>query len=126
MEKEELEALVNGILESLTPEQREKLKGCTSLEEVLGLASEEGVELPAELLEAVAGGRITYIGDKNWGVVNDRNDLVIEVLYGDGPDETDDIKALATELGRSTEFVPFAQIEKNSGVVTNEWNPFEH
>ena len=43
-------------LDNLTPEQMEKAKACTSAEELMALAKEEGVELSDEQLEAVAGG----------------------------------------------------------------------
>ena len=38
------------------PELQEKLKGCTSAEELVALAKETGFELSDEQLEAVAGG----------------------------------------------------------------------
>ena len=41
---------------NLTPEQLEKAKACTTPEELLALAKEEGYELSEEQLEGVAGG----------------------------------------------------------------------
>ncbi len=41
----------------LTDEQKEKVKECKSMDELTELAGKLGVELPDEMLEAVAGGR---------------------------------------------------------------------
>ena len=38
------------------PELQEKLKACTSVEELVALAEKEGMELSDEQMEAVAGG----------------------------------------------------------------------
>ena len=43
-------------IEGLTPEQQEKVKGCSTPEEMLALAQEEGYELSDEQLGAVSGG----------------------------------------------------------------------
>ena len=43
-------------IEGLTPEQQEKVKGCSTPEEMLAVAQEEGYELSDEQLEAVSGG----------------------------------------------------------------------
>lgn len=40
----------------MTPEQKKWIKSCTSPEELLALAKEEGYELSEQELEAVAGG----------------------------------------------------------------------
>lgn len=40
----------------ITPEQRAKVEACTSPEELIALAQEEGIELSDEQLEKVAGG----------------------------------------------------------------------
>lgn len=42
--------------EDLTPEMQEKVKACTSTEEILALAKEEGYRLSDEELQAVSGG----------------------------------------------------------------------
>ena len=44
------------LLKGLTDEQIAKLKACKSSEEILKIASEEGVELNDEQLAAVSGG----------------------------------------------------------------------
>ena len=56
MEKEKLNELLSGIYESLTEEQKEKVKACQTPEELIALAGKEGIELPDEVLDAVAGG----------------------------------------------------------------------
>ena len=53
MNKEEL-------LRGLTKEQIEKLNKCSSSEEILALAQEEGIELTDEQLAAVSGGQCDY------------------------------------------------------------------
>ena len=42
--------------ENLSPELQERAKACTSTEEILALAKEEGYVLTDEELESVAGG----------------------------------------------------------------------
>ena len=44
-------------LKNLTDEQKAKLQGCKTPEEVLALAKAEGVELTDEQLEEVSGGK---------------------------------------------------------------------
>lgn len=43
-------------LDDLSPELREKAKACTTSEEILSLAKEEGIELSENDLEAISGG----------------------------------------------------------------------
>ena len=43
-------------LDNLTPEQREKAKGCTNTEQLIELAESEGLELTDDQLDAIAGG----------------------------------------------------------------------
>lgn len=43
-------------IQNLTPEQMAKARECTSVEDMLALAQQEGFELTDEQLEAVAGG----------------------------------------------------------------------
>lgn len=51
-----LQEALKGIWDSLTDEQREKAKGCKTLDELIKLAGKEGIELPDEALDRVAGG----------------------------------------------------------------------
>lgn len=52
----ELNEALKGMWDSLTDEQREKAKACKTMDELTLLAGGMGVELPDELLDAVAGG----------------------------------------------------------------------
>lgn len=54
MELEKLIKLLNDVLGSLTSERMAALEACTSVTDVLKFMAELGVELPDELLEAVA------------------------------------------------------------------------
>ena len=51
-----LEAVLKDIYNSLTDEQKEKAKACKTIDELMEFAGKEGLELPDELLDAVAGG----------------------------------------------------------------------
>ena len=54
------------IYDSLTDEQKEKIKACKTDEEVIKFAGEEGIELPDEILDNVAGGVVVDIKDGTW------------------------------------------------------------
>ena len=55
MEKK-LETLLNEVKGSLSGEQLEKAMACKTVEELTALLGSVGVELPDELMDAVAGG----------------------------------------------------------------------
>ena len=44
------------IYEGLTDEQKAKVRECKTVEEITALAEKEGIELPDEALDAIAGG----------------------------------------------------------------------
>lgn len=48
-------------IKNLTPEQRKRLAECKTNEELLEYAREEDIDIPGELLEHVAGGRISKL-----------------------------------------------------------------
>ena len=56
MDNEKLNGMLKGVWDSLTDEQKEKAKECKTADELIKLAGEEGIELPDEVLDAVAGG----------------------------------------------------------------------
>ena len=58
---DKLNAALKGIWESLTDEQKEKAKTCKSWDELTALAGKEGIELPDEVLDAIAGGLPTTV-----------------------------------------------------------------
>ncbi len=64
---------------SLSGEQRERARACKSIDELMSFAGEEGVELPDELLDAVAGGYVYNTENGLWLVIND---LTGEVMQG--------------------------------------------
>ena len=53
---EKLKEALEGIYENLTHEQKEKAKACKTMEEMIALSGEWGIELPDEVVDAVAGG----------------------------------------------------------------------
>ena len=53
---EKMNAALKGIYDSLTDEQKEKAKACKTMDELTALAAKDGIELPDEALDAVAGG----------------------------------------------------------------------
>ena len=57
---QKLTALLKGVYESLSDELKEKAKACKNTEEFVKLLGEAGIELPDEMLEAVAGGYKPY------------------------------------------------------------------
>ena len=59
----ELNEALKGLWDSLTDEQKEKAKACKNMDELTKLAGKEGVELPDELLDDVAGGVIVKRGE---------------------------------------------------------------
>ena len=52
------------LLEGLTEDQIAKVKDCKNVEELLKIASDEGIELSEEQLEAVSGGGACSSGPK--------------------------------------------------------------
>ena len=53
---EKLNELLMGIYDSLTDEQKEKARACRTVDELVAFAGKEGIELPDEALDMVAGG----------------------------------------------------------------------
>lgn len=53
---EKMKETLKAVLETLTDEQKEKAKACKTMKEFLEFAGSEGIELPDELLDSVAGG----------------------------------------------------------------------
>ena len=74
MDNEKLSEMLKTVWDSLTDEQKEKAKECKTADELLKFAGEEGIELPDEVLDAVAGGALVKITDKygyvTWNVYN--------------------------------------------------------
>ena len=53
---EKMKATIKGIYDNLSDDLKEKVKACKTMEEVMELAGKEGIELPDEVVDAVAGG----------------------------------------------------------------------
>ncbi len=96
-----LEAAVRGIWDSLTDEQKEKAKQCETMEELTTLAGKEGIELPDEVLDAVAGGYIVYERGPEWWAAYSDDGKRRKVSYEFGTKEK--AMRLAREEGWSTE-----------------------
>ena len=109
------EALL-GVYDSLTDEQKAKVKACKSAEEVMQLAADESIELPDEVLDAVSGGYLfrtqrgkTATGDPNdtFDVINDKTGEVMEGgILGRGNAE-----ARARALGQSADTVQWTYVD---------------
>ena len=65
---DKLNAALKGIYDSLTDEQKEKAKACKTMDELAALAAKEGIELPDEALDTVAGGKWMYDSSSCMGV----------------------------------------------------------
>ena len=76
MENKNLNEVLKGIYDSLTDEQKEKVKACKTMDELVKLAGEEGIELPDEVLDAVAGGVIVDIKDGTWSVFDNDGEFI--------------------------------------------------
>ena len=53
---EKMKEALKSVYNNVTDEQKEKVKACKTNEELMDFAGKEGIELPDDLVEAVAGG----------------------------------------------------------------------
>ena len=53
---EKMEQAIEAFFANLTDDQKAKAKECKTMEELMDFAGKEGIELPDELLDNVAGG----------------------------------------------------------------------
>ena len=113
MADSQLEQTVVGIWESLTDEQRERAKACSSSEELMQLLGEEGIELPDDLLSEVAGGLIYRTPENKYEVINDKDGQVMSV-----EDSYEQAVEKARELGQSTSGTDWWTIAKLRGLET--------
>ena len=82
----------------ISPELLEKMKACTSPEEFMQLAGEEGIELTTEMLEGINGGGVDW---DNWPWSGDDD-------YGDTRMDIDPVHA--SEAYRSGK-VDYAELD---------------
>ena len=90
-----------------------KAKQCRTPDELTALAGREGIELPDELLDAVAGGYIFYNWDtkysERWEVIRDKDGKVMERF---NEDQKEAAKAYAKAHGQSEEQIGWARINE--------------
>lgn len=91
---------LKGVWDSLTDEQKEKAKECKTPEELTALAGKAGIELPDEVLDAVAGGYITKaLYEELWLVVDDTTCYIMASQHSRSRDEAE---KMAADMGLST------------------------
>ena len=61
---EKMNEIMKAIFDDITDEQKEKAKACKTMDELMTLAGEWGVEIPDEMLEAISGGSSRDCGVK--------------------------------------------------------------
>ncbi len=103
---------VKSIWDSLTEEQKEKVRACKDMNELTELAGKEGIELPDEVLDAVAGGYVINgsIAGETTYVVIDNDGGVHEIYYS-----LEAAKAKARSYGYSDELIDEAKLKKIRG-----------
>ena len=63
MEEKNLSTLLPETLNALTEQQKEQLAACRTVEELIALLGEFGIELPDALLNDAAGGGVSAYGE---------------------------------------------------------------
>ncbi len=104
MENEKLSEQMIKVLNSLTDEQKEKAKACKDMNELTALLGQMGVELPDELLDAVAGGYIHYSWWGGWEIIEDKTGAVLARVSDDASNHWDArgyVKNAALNMGQS-------------------------
>lgn len=82
MENEQLSQALSELWDSLTDEQKEKARACTSFDELMECVGEEGIELPLEVLEGVVGGYTYYDQSTHtYEIIDDETGDVVEGGY---------------------------------------------
>ena len=76
---EKKKKLLEGLYANLSDEQKKKAKECKTMDEIMALAGEWGIELPDEILDAVAGGGDPELSDPGCRIYSSTCDL-----YGTG------------------------------------------
>ncbi len=95
-----LKRAVKGIWDGLTDEQKAKAKECKSMDELMTLAGQMGVELPDEMLDAVAGGEVRQYNIDWWSVLD--NDGMVYDCYS----TQEKAQEVARAKGFSDEVIP--------------------
>ena len=109
MENEKTVELLKGIWENLTDEQKEKAKACKTADELIKLAGEEGIELPDEALETVAGGYLFQEhGSKGIEIIRDSDGEYLSSVDTSNlapGDIMGEAKRQAEQMGQSSEWL---------------------
>ena len=103
---EKLQKELLEIYDSLSDEQKEKVKECKTMEEVSTFAAEEGIELPDEILDDVAGGYV-YNNGRNYEVIDDNTGGVVDNVYG----SEIDAQNRAKELNQRPDVISWLNVE---------------
>ena len=116
MEEQKMNAYIQKIAESLTDEQKEKVKACKTVDEMMKFFGSEKIELPDEMLDAVSGGYIHHGNDGKWYVISDNCGAVM--TKGEGSmeakpfDSRSDAAEAAKNAGYSTEIITSEELKK--------------
>ena len=76
---EKMKEALKTVLENLTDEQKEVAKECKDLDELFAYLGKEGIEIPDDLVDMVAGG--VQAGDVLQRIVKDVCEPVMEHVY---------------------------------------------
>ena len=107
MDKEKLSQELTEIWDSLTDEQKEKAKACESFGELMEFAGDEGIELPLEVLDNVAGGYTFYdSASHTYEVIADYDGEVM----ADGFVYLDNAQTNARYMGQSPDLLTWDQL----------------
>ena len=108
MENEELNQTLASLWDSLTDEQKERAQACASVDELFAFASEEKIELPADLLDEVAGGYVfENFQEKSFEVIRDSDGEVLER----GFETSHEAEKRARQLGQSDKRINWDALE---------------
>ncbi len=82
MDNDQLSQALTELWDSLTDEQKAKAKECTTFDELAQFAGDQGIELPDEMLDAVAGGYTFYDErSRTYEIINDSTGDVMDTGY---------------------------------------------
>ncbi len=116
MEEQKMNAYFQKIAESLTDEQKEKVKACKTVDEMMKFFGSEKIELPDEMLDSVSGGYIHLGNDGKWYVISDKCGAVM--TKGEGSmeaatfDSQSDAAKAAQNARLSTDTISSEEIKK--------------
>lgn len=115
MENKNMNEQMIEVLNSLTDAQKEKVKACKGPDEIATCLGELGVELPDELLDAVAGGYIHYSWWGGWEIVEDSTGHLLARVSDAAYNHWDAegyVKYKALEMGQSNREISDGELER--------------